>query len=166
MNHLSIEVTAENIYDQVRPGFTNLASRARYYAPYCWILHDYFNYGPEREEFASFFRRRERAYAPACLSHDHKDRSVGGGNYGPHQRNQVLEDGKEPLGLSQSHMKSKLGGYGLSSTAPLPMTETAFEMRIRVMEGQMSSWGSRCEGGILYAQGVEYSLFRVACDVE
>lgn len=114
LDHLSLESTAEGIYDQVTPGFTNLAKRARYYALYCWILRDYFGGGYEREEFVPFFRRREHAYALACLSHDHRAGMVGEyGIMGSIGARRNWYSGDDPVNLSKSHIKSSLGGYGL-----------------------------------------------------
>jgi hypothetical protein len=114
LDHLSLESTAENIYDQVTPGFTNLAKRARYYALYCWILHDYFGGGYEREEFRTYFRRREHAYALACLSHNHKAGAVGDyGIMGSIRAKRNWNSGEDPVDVSKSHMDSPLGGYGL-----------------------------------------------------
>ncbi len=115
LDHLGLESAAENLYDLVTPGFTNLAKRARYYALYCWILQDYFEGGhQEGEEFAPFFRRREHAYALACLSHDHPPGSPGAsGIMGSINATQHWSSGTDPIDLSQSHMKSQLGGFGL-----------------------------------------------------
>lgn len=114
LDHLSLESTAANIYDQVTPGFTNLARRARYYALYCWILHDYFGGGYQREEFKPFFRRREHAYALACLSHSHKPGAVGEyGIMGSISATRNWNSGDDPVDVSKSHMDSPLGGYGL-----------------------------------------------------
>jgi hypothetical protein len=114
LDHLSLESTAENIYDQVTPGFTNLAKRARYYALYCWILYDFFSGGYEREEFKPFFRRREHAYALACLSHNHKAGMVGEyGIMGSIKASRNWHQREDPVDISRSHMKSSLGGYGL-----------------------------------------------------
>lgn len=114
LDHLSLESTAASIYDQVTPGFTNLAKRARYYALYCWILHDYFAGGYETEEFKSFFRRREHAYALACLSHSHRTDMVGEyGIMGSIGAKRNWYSGDDPSDLSRSHIKSPLGGYGL-----------------------------------------------------
>jgi hypothetical protein len=114
LDHLSLESTAENIYDQVTPGFTNLARRARYYALYCWILYDYFSGGYGREEFRPFFRRREQAYALACLSHNHKARAVGEYSImGSIRAKMNWNSGDDPIDVSKSHMDSPLGGYGL-----------------------------------------------------
>jgi hypothetical protein len=114
LDHLSLESTAENIYDQVTPGFTNLARRARYYALYCWIFYDYFNDGYEREEFKPFFRRREHAYALACLSHTHKAGALGEFSImGSIRAKRNWNSGDDPIDTSKSHMDSPLGGYGL-----------------------------------------------------
>jgi hypothetical protein len=114
LDHLSLESTAANIYDQVTPGFTNLAKRARYYALYSWILYDYFGGGHEREEFRPFFRRREHAYALACLSHNHKPGAVGEyGIMGSISARRNWNSGDDPVDVSKSHMDSPLGGYGL-----------------------------------------------------
>lgn len=114
LDHLSLESTAENIYDQVTPGFTNLAKRARYYALYCWILNDYFAGGHEKEDFKPFFRRREHAYALACLFHNHRPGMVGEyGIMGSIGAKRNWHAGHDPVDLSVSHIKSPLGGYGL-----------------------------------------------------
>lgn len=114
LDHLSLESTAANIYDQVTPGFTNLARRARYYALYCWILYDYFSGGYEREEFRPFFRRREHAYALACLSHNHRAGAVGEyGIQGSIRAKRNWNSGDDPVDVSKSHIDSPLGGYGL-----------------------------------------------------
>ena len=114
LDHLSLESTAENIYDQVTPGFTNLAKRARYYALYCWILNDYFSGGHEREDFKPFFRRREHAYALACLSHDHRPGMIGEyGIMGSIGAKRNWRSGHDPVDLTTNYIKSPLGGFGL-----------------------------------------------------
>ncbi len=115
LDHLGLESAAENIYGLETPGFTNLARRARYYALYCWILHDYYGGGyHKKEDFTPFFRRREHAYALACLSHDHRPGAVGErGIMGSNNANKFWNSGEDPLDLSKSHIKSRLGGYGL-----------------------------------------------------
>jgi hypothetical protein len=114
LDHLSLESTAENVYDQVTPGFTNLARRARYYALYCWILYDYFSGGHEREEFKPFFRRREHAYALASISHNHRASAVGDYSIqGSIRARRNWNSGDDPIDVSKSHMDSPLGGYGL-----------------------------------------------------
>lgn len=113
LDHLSLSSVSENIYDRVTPGFTTLTNRARYYALYCWILHDYFGGGHEREAFESFFRRREYAYALACHSHDHEPGTHrGSAIVGSRMASRRWKSGEDPLDLSVSHIKSRLGGFG------------------------------------------------------
>ena len=113
LDHLSLSSVSENIYDRVTPGFTTLTNRARYYALYCWILHDYFGGGYEQETFESFFRRREYAYALACHSHDHEPGTHGGSaTVGSRTASRRWKSGEDPLDLSISHIKSRLGGFG------------------------------------------------------
>lgn len=145
LDHLGLESAAENLYDLVTPGFTNLAKRARYYALYCWILQDYFEGGyQETEEFAPFFRRREHAYALACLSHDHAPDSPGAsGVMGSINATKHWNSGADPIDLSQSHMKSPLGGYGLyyrnaMQRAGLIQTESRPEKLTEAPPGQPS----------------------------
>jgi hypothetical protein len=114
LDHLGLESTAENIYDLATPGFTNNAKRARYYALYCWILYDYANGGYLREDFKPFFRRREYAYALACLSHEHRAGAVGDVSImGRRRAGKRWRSGDDPVDLSESHMDSPYGGYGL-----------------------------------------------------
>ncbi len=114
LDHLSLNSVSENIYDRVTPGFTTLTNRARYYALYCWILHDfYFGGGYEREAFEPFFRRREYAYALACVSHDHEPGTHGGsGIVGSRTASRRWKSGEDPLDVSISHIKARLGGFG------------------------------------------------------
>jgi hypothetical protein len=110
---LSFASVSESIYDRVTPGFTTLTNRARYYALYCWILHDYFNGGYETEEFEPFFRRREHAYALACVSHVHEPGTPGGDAIvGARSSGGRWRAGDEPLNLAKSHIKARFGGYG------------------------------------------------------
>lgn len=113
LDHLSLASVSESIYDRVTPGFTTLTNRARYYALYCWILYDYFNSGYETEEFESFFRRREHAYALACVSHAHKLGTPGGAAIvGARSSGRRWRVGEDPLDLAKSHIKTRFGGYG------------------------------------------------------
>ena len=112
LDHLSLASVSENIYDRVTPGFTTLTNRARYYALYCWILYDYFSGGYETEKFETFFRRREHAYALACMSHDHEPGTPGGAAIvGARSSGKRWRSGEDPLDLSKSHIKNKLGGF-------------------------------------------------------
>ena len=112
-DHLSLDSVSYNINDQVTPGFTTLTNRARYYALYCWILHDYFSGGHEREAFAPFFRRREYAYALACASHYHEPDMPGGlGIVGSRTASRRWKSREDPLDLSVSHIKTRYGGFG------------------------------------------------------
>lgn len=112
LDHLSLASVSENVYDRVTPGFTTLTNRARYYAFYCWVLHDYFGGGHEREAFEPFFRRREYAYALACVSHDHEPGTHGGmAIVGARTASRHWKSSENMLNLSVSHIKNKLGGF-------------------------------------------------------
>ena len=111
-DHLSLSSVSQNISDRVTPGFTTLTSRARYYALYCWIFHDYFSGGHEREAFEPIFRRREYAFALACASHDHEPDTHGGyGILGARTASGRWRSGEDPLDLSVSQFKRRLGGF-------------------------------------------------------
>jgi hypothetical protein len=112
-DHLSLASVSQNIYDQVTPGFTTLTNRARYYALYCWILHDYYSGGYEREDLDTFLRRREYAFALACVSHNHDPGSLGEEAVaGVRASRRRWRAGVDPLDLSKHPIKGKWGGYG------------------------------------------------------
>lgn len=112
-DHLGLASVAQSIYDQVTPGFTTLTNRARYYALYCWILHDYYGGGYEKEDLDAFLRRREYAFALACVSHDHDPGSLGeDAVVGVLASRRRWRDGADPLELSKHPVKDKWGGYG------------------------------------------------------
>ena len=114
---LGLRLVQGNITDYLLPGIITITPRARYYAFYSWLLHEYQSQHPAGMSLAKFVKRREQVFALANLFFDLESGYGEGtsGMIGSRKLTQVVSEIGEkkqiPL-TNDDYIGATNGGYG------------------------------------------------------
>ena len=140
LDQLGIWSVSINLYGLLLPGITNVTERARYYAFYPWVLHNFAQSniaGSGRVEWLHWFRSFDFGYAMACVAHEMSESNsysatavVGAdaarrllrgssGNEVIDIKSSALLDEADKVPKSGAYFKNPEGGFGQYYKNPL-----------------------------------------------
>jgi hypothetical protein len=117
-DHLGIKNTAIIIADTLQSGITSITPRARYWAFYAWVLHDFIQTQQDKsiEHFKTYIKKQEWYFILANLAYSKKHNITINQLVGVTKGIEIWDTPQDEIPVHYDYLKNSFGGFNIYRT--------------------------------------------------